>query len=494
MTEVPDFNRSAVQRGPVIEEVCLLMTSATQRHDMQDSEVEQFMVAPDQFFGSSYTAMQTLPRERMVELQQAALVRRFEQQRERIPMVAKLAERQGIKSIDDVEDIVPLLFEHTMYKSYPVALLARQQFDKLTTWISKLTAVDVSAVDATACDSIDAWLQLLADETDLDVFFSSGTSGTMSFSPWSVRDLSLKWRLARATMVQRFGTPPNKTQLDAPYHVLTTTLRSRRNYMGDALALGLDEYFHMSNPNGYSADMGWLAARLRLAAARGDASRVEVPPSLLARRPDLERAQAEEAQQDSDWEHLIESLQGERVVWLAFPHAVYGIAAPRVGRGERWSFAPESSVLLTGGRKGHVLPPEWRSTVERFIDAPIRSGYAMIELSMMALECDNKRYHLPPWFVPFVLDPDTSELLPRQGTQRGRAAFFDLAPSDHWGGFISGDEIEVEFDEPCACGATTYHADADVTRLGEKRGGDDKISCTATPEAHAEAMQFLVGY
>jgi hypothetical protein len=381
-----------------------------------------------------------------------------------------------------------------MYKSYPVALLARQQFDKLTTWLSKLTAIDASAVDATACDSIDAWLQLLADETELDVFFSSGTSGTMSFFPWSARDLALKWRLKRVAIVQRFGTPPNKTQLEAPYHVLTTTLRSRRNYMGEAIALELDKYFHMSNPKGYSADLGWLAARLKLAAARGDASRVEVSPTLLARRADLERSQAGEAQRQSAWEQVIERLQGERVVWFAFPHAVYQVAAPRLERGERWAFSPESSVLLTGGAKGNVLPPDWRSTVERFIDAPIRSSYAMIELSMVALECANKRYHLPPWIVPFILDPDTSELLPRRGRQRGRAAFFDLAPSDHWGGFITGDEIEVEFDEPCGCGATTYHAGLQVTRLGDNRGGDDKISCTATPDAHAEAMQFLVGY
>ncbi len=33
-----------------------------------------------------------------------------------------------------------------------------------------------------------------------------------------------------------------------------------------------------------------------------------------------------------------------------------------------------------------------------------------------------------------------------------------------------------------------------ITRLSEKRGGDDKITCAASPQAHAEAMQFLTGY
>ena len=32
-----------------------------------------------------------------------------------------------------------------------------------------------------------------------------------------------------------------------------------------------------------------------------------------------------------------------------------------------------------------------------------------------------------------------------------------------------------------------------VARLSDKRGGDDKITCAATPQAHAEAMEFLIG-
>jgi hypothetical protein len=452
------------------------------------------MVEPDQYFGSSYTRMQTLPRERLIELQRGALIRRFEQQREAIPMVAKLAGRQGLTSVEDFDDIVPLLFEHTMYKSYPLALLERQQFDKLTTWVSKLASVDVSAVDVSGCDSIDSWLTLLNEQSDLDVVFSSGTSGTMSFFPWTVRDLELKWRLGRIAYLQRFGSPPQRMMLEDPYHLITTTLRSRRNYFRAFFSLGQDEYFHMRNPAGYNADMMWLAARLRLAAARGDVSRVQVPSSLLARRHELERAQAQEPELETAWNKTLESLKGERIMWMAFPHELYQFAAPFVERGERWGFSPDSSILLVGGPKGNVLPPDWRTTVERFLEAPPRSSYGMTELSLMSLECENGRYHVPPWIIPFVLDPETSKLLPRVGAQRGRGAWFDLAPSDHWGGFITGDEVEVEFDAQCGCGATTFHLAPEIARLTDKRGGDDKISCAASPEAHAEAMNFLVGY
>ena len=65
---------------------------------------------------------------------------------------------------------------------------------------------------------------------------------------------------------------------------------------------------------------------------------------------------------------------------------------------------------------------------------------------------------MQPWVIPFVLDPETSELLPRRGVQTGRFAFFDLAADSHWGGLMTGDEIEIDFDAQCGCGATTLHS------------------------------------
>jgi len=123
---------------------------------------------------------------------------------------------------------------------------------------------------------------------------------------------------------------------------------------------------------------------------------------------------------------------------------------------------------------------------------PVAWMYGMAEVSATAKLCAHGRYHLPPWVVPFILDPDTSRLRPRQGVQAGRFAFYDLLPTSHWGGFITGDELEIDFDGACSCGATSLNAAFEVTRLSEKRGGDDKITCAASPAAHAEAMAYLV--
>ena len=158
------------------------------------SDVDRFISDPLAYFQMSYTNMHSVDRERLIELQQAGLARRFEEMSERVSMVGKLAGRQGITKVVDFEDVVPLLFEHTMYKSYPMALLNRRQFGRLTDWLGKLTTVDVSAVDASGCDSIDSWLGALADQTRLDSSFTSGTSGTMSFFPWTTTELEFKAR------------------------------------------------------------------------------------------------------------------------------------------------------------------------------------------------------------------------------------------------------------------------------------------------------------
>ncbi len=81
-------------------------------------------------------------------------------------MLTRLADFMGIMQIDRFEDVVPLLFDHTTYKSYPASLLDNGRFDQLTRWLGKLTTLDLSAVDVSDCDSIDSWLDALKEQTD----------------------------------------------------------------------------------------------------------------------------------------------------------------------------------------------------------------------------------------------------------------------------------------------------------------------------------------
>ena len=323
--------------------------------DSFGSDAEVFMYDPPAFFDRSYTKQHSIARDRMEELQLAALALRFNQGLEQVAMVSKLAGRQRITQVSEFDDVVPLLFEHTMYKSYPLSLLERQQFDKLTSWVSKLTPIDLSAVDASKCDSIDSWLAVLADKAELQITYTSGTSGTMSFLPVSRHDHRVRARVKRRRISRRSASRHQRWPSTSRSTLLAVrTAGMLLEAMKIEVARGQDAFTHLS-PVRPSADLLWLAARLRFAAARGDSARVEVPAALLARRGELEQAQASDPAAVQAWIDGIAGLQGENVLWQVFPADIYQIAAARLDKGERWSFTPESRVVCQGGSKGRAL-------------------------------------------------------------------------------------------------------------------------------------------
>ena len=125
----------------------------------------------------------------------------------------------------------------------------------------------------------------------------------------------------------------------------------------------------------------------------------------------------------------------------------------------------------------------------------IQEGYGMSEIGGFHWACEHGHYHLLPWVIPFVLDPETSEPLPRTGTVTGRAAFYDLLNDSHWGGIISGDEVTIHWDTPCPCGRKSVYLSHDIMRYSEKEGvEDDRISCSATQQVQDEVVNFMRGF
>src|SRR5688572_2364248 len=156
-------------------------------------------------FGYSNTRMHSVPREEAEAVQLTALNLRLEQRRAEIPVLAKLADAQGISRVDTLEAAAPLLFAHDIYKSYPASLLAKSRFDQLGKWLDRLTHYDLTGLDVGDCRSIDQWLDRTHDRTPLDVATSSGTSGTLSFFPKSKKDYRTSVTGLRVQLTQRFG-------------------------------------------------------------------------------------------------------------------------------------------------------------------------------------------------------------------------------------------------------------------------------------------------
>jgi hypothetical protein len=63
----------------------------------------------------------------------------------------------------------------------------------------------------------------------------------------------------------------------------------------------------------------------------------------------------------------------------------------------------------------------------------------------------------------------------------------------YWGGFISGDQVTMHWDEDCACGWKGPRiAPHFVTRFAEMEGGDDKITCAGSAQAYNEFMDYVM--
>jgi hypothetical protein len=146
-----------------------------------------------------------------------------------------------------------------------------------------------------------------------------------------------------------------------------------------------------------------------------------------------------------------------------------------------------------GGMKGYKdPPPNWREIVLDFFGIDnICQTYGMSEVSATAPMCKCGFFHFMPSMVPILLDKDANEL-PREGVQTGRMALFDLLAETYWGGFISGDQVTVHWDEDCACGWTGPRITQDIQRFAQMEGGDDKITCAGSAQAYNEFMEYVM--
>src|SRR5438874_12282158 len=100
-----------------------------------DDEARAFATSPAEFFGGSWHAMQHVEPGRLADLQLAAMRMRFAELRDRVPTLGAMAGELGVRDVGALDDVVPLLFQHSVYKSYPPALLERNRFDHLTRWL-----------------------------------------------------------------------------------------------------------------------------------------------------------------------------------------------------------------------------------------------------------------------------------------------------------------------------------------------------------------------
>jgi hypothetical protein len=426
-------------------------------------------------------------------MQREALVRRFETLRPGVAALDKLAGRQGVDRVRSFDDVVPVMFDHRVLKSYPLSLIEKHQFERLTAWLDRLTTHDLLSIPLDGLSTVDDWLDRL-DSHGMIVGHTSGTSGKLSFIPRSQVEWPA-WREAYRQMRRAatgLDTMTEKVPSFAPTYrsghhmsIKLSNLFSREEAAGD-------EGRHVLYDYAISSDLLSLAGRLAQAEERGELDKLEIDPTLLEKRAQLIESGRH---RDEDLERWFRKLAGEyreQKVWIAGLSAELTRLATRgMEQGVRCQFGAGTALLSGGGMKGYAAPADWKARIMSFFGVDrIGSLYGMSECMGQAPRCTEGFYHFFPFTIPIVLDADFAPL-PREGAQTGRMALFDLLADTYWGGFISSDRVIIHWDEDCNCGWKGPRLEDDIARYSDLPGEDDKISCAGTAAAYNQFMDYV---
>jgi len=473
--------------------------------DMADMPlaIDTLARAPERIIRLSNNEMHGIPLEDQRDLHLRAARRKFDELIDKVPILAKLAEEQGVTRIASLENLGTLLVPHSASKSYPLSFIETGRFDRLTAWLHGFTAHNLSTVDMHGCETIDEWIDRLDAQSPMRVVHSTGTSGKLSFLPRDA-ETSFQYVPGYERQFDPFGAEPPLLGADARTTPLLYLQHRRGAYgqqrMLDAIQAdifgGNDEMIVALNPERLSADAISLGGRIRAADAKGEHGRIELGAKLASRRDEfIAQQRSADVYLQRFIEVLVERFSGRTVVVLGHIPQLYRVARAGLDRGLRNIFAPTSFVAGGGGLKGVDLPSDWRETVHDFL-GPIKPtpGYGMSEMVGTFRPCSQGRFHLPPWVIPFILNHETGQQAPRSGVCTGRFSAFDLNAQNYWGGFISGDEVTLSWGDtsPCECGRIGPYVEPEIRRYTQSEGGDDKITCAGAPQAYDRALDNLL--
>lgn len=417
------------------------------------------------------------------EVQLEALRERLAERRGQIRVLDQRARDAGIESIEDFADLVPLLFAHTTYKSYPEAFVEKGRWDRMNLWLDTLATRKTEGVDLAGVRDVDDWLDRLHAAGHF-VFGTSGTTGKCSFLDQTEGDRSFTHRSLVLSSRWSTGVEPAR---DRPVFWLGPVkgfLRFGDWYEAVSGAFGRPgACYYLSDERLRAAEVNRMGA-MRRAIAEGRAAPEEIAT--------FEReAVARQQRMDEALLRLVDRIvehRAEPMILFGMWSQHYAIAEAARARGVRdGEFHPETAIFIGGGLKGVNLPDDYREQVRQFYGVDpsrIRSGYGMSEMSTGFPRCRADRYHCPPWIALLVLDKTGETLLDaRRGPVEGRMAFFDFSIEGRWGGLISGDRIAADF-SPCPCGARGPSVYEEIVRYTDLPEGDEKLTCAGTIEGY----------
>ncbi|WP_439133745.1 hypothetical protein [Pseudomaricurvus sp.] len=405
----------------------------------------------------------------------------FQDKLHKIKLLSKRAETADIRQIKELSDIVPLLFAHTTYKSYPENWLTEGQWDRMGKWLQTLSATPVEGIDTDSVSDLDGWLKAL-ENTEHFVSCSSGTTGKCSMINASMADR----HMSRANHAAGFEWATGCSQ-DNSFKIMgvAPVARSVRND---------DSRDAIANAFGNGSDFQFPCEPITVGRISHMVSMRRAIADGTAKPEDVAEFEATSARRAKDMnegviktaEALIES-RGEKLLICGMFSTLYQVAELVREKGYSGKdFSADNAMLVGGGLKGANLPDNYREYILETFNIPdhkIYQYYGMQELNTTMPRCSAGRYHVPPWIILLLLDQGGDNLITEtEGEVEGRAGFLDLSVEGRWGGVISGDKIKVNYGQ-CECGAHGPSINSDIVRYSDLPGGD-KISCSGTIDAY----------
>ncbi len=399
-------------------------------------------------------------------------------------MLDQRAKDVGVAGIESLADMVPLLFAHMTYKSYPESFLQKGQWDRMNLWLDTLDAKRVEGVDVEGIADVDDWLVRL-EAVGHHVRASSGTGGKSSFLDWTDVDRARHRSFGIDTLVRSTGLPTERTH---PVFVFAPLRGFHRTADGAQVIIHVygrpDAIYALFDSPPSVGEVNRMGA-IRKAMAEGTVS-----------PHDLEEAQRRAAEQEATTAatltRMVDAIlehRGEQIVmrggWAQL-YRIMQIARDKgVGDGE---LCPGSTVITGGGRKAVVFEGDFERDVERFFAGTnFVNNFGMSEINLPFPQCREGRFHIPAQVVPILLDESGERLAPAGGPgASGRFACFDFTLDCRWGGVITSDNVDIHFDR-CSCGSPSTSLSS-VNRFGNVAGVDDKLTCAGTIEAYVRGI------
>jgi hypothetical protein len=422
----------------------------------------------------------------LAAMQLEAARERFAERRKQIKVLDKRAAEAGITEINSLNDLVPLLFAHTNYKSYPEQFVDNGKWQHMNAWLQTLSTYPTSNVNISGVQDVDDWLHRL-EEAGHHVYASSGTSGKSSFLNQSAKDKELCFAACfNAFDISNPTITPNKDRT-----VFTQMPPSGPHKMAEVAELHYRRVaapgkLYRSTEDPIYAMQTIRPAQLRRKIAAGTAK----PEEIVAFETETAALQKQRADEMEAWYDLLAEKHRDPIVfgmmWGGMYNAMLALKARGVKAGD---FHPETVLSTGGGVKGAKLPEDYRQQIFDYLGLDERrlcNSYAMVEMSgFNAYLHEIKAYAMPPWLIPLILDKAGEKLLNPEnskGVVEGRMAFFDVLADGRWGGIISGDKVVVDFGSN-EDGVKTPIV-RQVARYADLDEGEDKLSCAGTIDSY----------